>query len=165
MSTEDRKINLLMVDDEEEFLNSLAERLETRDFEVTTATEGAKAVAAAAEGLFDVAIIDLNMPGMDGMALLKILKEKHKFLEVIILTGFGKVASYKEATELGAFSYLEKPFDMDQLLEELKNAYQTRLKRKFEQDQKRQEELAALSLGSSPLGILRALKQMDDDQK
>ena len=165
MSTDDRKINLLMVDDEEDFLNSLAERLETRDFEVTTATEGPKAISAAEKGLFDVAILDLNLPGMDGMEILKILKKNHKFLEVIILTGFGKVATYKEATELGAFSYLEKPFDMDQLLEELKNAYHSRLKKKFDQDKKRQEKLADLSMGSSPLGILKAMMQMDDDQK
>ncbi|MCG8618700.1 MAG: response regulator [Desulfobacterales bacterium] len=165
MGNENKKINLLMVDDEEEFLNSLSERLETRDFTVTTATQGEGAIEAAKKGGFDVAILDLNMPGMDGMELLKILKENHKFLEVIILTGFGKVESYKEATKLGAFSYLEKPFDMDQLLEELKNAYHTRLKKKFEHDKKRQEELDVLAMGSSPLAILKSLMDMDDDEK
>ena len=90
MGNEDKKINLLMVDDEQDFLDSLAERLETRDFTVTTATEGESAINAANKGGFDVAILDLNLPGMDGMEILKILKSKHKFLEVIILTGHGK---------------------------------------------------------------------------
>ena len=165
MGNENKKINLLMVDDEEEFLNSLAERLEARDFIVTTATEGETAIDAAKKGGFDVAILDLNLPGMDGIEILKILKANHKFLEVIILTGHGRVDTYKEATKLGAFSYLEKPFDMDELLEELKNAYHTRLKRKFEHDKKRQEELDILAMGSSPLGILRSLMEMDDDEK
>lgn len=165
MGNENKKINLLMVDDEEDFLNSLAERLQTRDFDVTTATEGPAAIDAAKKGGFDVAILDLNLPGMDGIEILKILKENHKFLEVIILTGFGRVDSYKEATKLGAYSYLEKPFDMEKLLEELKNAYHTRLKKKFEHDKKRQEELDVLAMGASPMAILKSLMDMDDDEK
>ena len=164
MGNENKKINLLMVDDEEDFLNSLAERLETRDFNVTTATEGPNAIEAAEKGGFDVAILDLNMPGMDGIELLKILKGNHKFLAVIILTGYGKVDSYKEATKLGAFEYLEKPFDLDKLLEEIKNAYHTRLKKKFQHDAKRQEELYMLSMGD-PLTILKSLMEMDDNEK
>ena len=165
MVSENKKINLLMVDDEVDFLSSLAERLETRDFNVTTATEGEKAIEAAKKGGFDVAILDLRLPGMDGIEILKILKANHKFLEVIILTGYGKIDSYKEATKLGAFSYLEKPFDMDKLLEELKEAYHTRLKKKFEHDKKRQEEMDVLAMGSSPLAILKSLMEMDDDEK
>lgn len=165
MSSEDRKINLLMVDDEKEFLDSLSERLETRDFQVTTATEGPKAIEAAQNGLFDVAILDLNLPGMDGIEILQILKQNHKFLEVIILTGYGKVDTYKEATKLGAFNYLEKPFDFDKLIEEIKEAYHARLKKKFEHDKKRQEELDILSMGASPLAILKSLMEMDDDEK
>ena len=165
MGNDNKKINLLMVDDEVDFLNSLAERLETRDFMVTTATDGPTAIEAAGKGGFDVAILDLKLPGMDGMEILSILKENHRFLEVIILTGFGKIESYKEATKLGAYSYLEKPFDMDQLLEELKNAYHTRLKKKFEHDKKRQEELDILSMGADPMAILKSLMEMDDDEK
>lgn len=101
---------------------------------------------------------------MDGIELLKILKENHKFLEVIILTGYGKVDSYKEATKLGAFDYLEKPFDIDKLLEELKDAYRARLKKKFKNDKKRQAKMDLPSMGS-PLAILNALKRMDDDEK
>jgi DNA-binding NtrC family response regulator len=70
-----------------------------------------------------------------------------------------------EATKLGAYSYLEKPYDFEKLLEVLKNAYETRLRKKFEHDKKRMEELEMLSMGSSPLGILRSLRQLDDDKK
>lgn len=165
MAENGKKINLLMVDDEENFLHPLAKRLETRNFNVTTATEGSKAIEAAKKGRFDVALLDLKLPGMDGMEILKILKGNHKFLEVIILTGFGKIASYKEAKKLGAFSYLEKPFDLDALLETLKDAYHARLKKKFNHDKKRQEALNILSMGSSPLAILKSLMKMDDDEK
>lgn len=164
MADQEKKINLLMADDEEEFLSALATRLETRGLDVTTATDGPAAIKAAKKGGFDVALLDLRMPGMDGIELLKILKENHKFLEVIILTGYGKIDSYKEATKLGAFNYLEKPFDIDKLLEELKDAYSARLKKKFKHDKKRQEEMDLLSMGS-PLAILNALKSMDDDEK
>ena len=106
MSDKEKKIKILIVDDEEDFLNSIAERLGMRDFDVTTATEGKTAVKAAKKGKFDVAILDMKMPGMDGMELLQILKKKHKFLEVIILTGHGAIDSAVEATKLGATLWL-----------------------------------------------------------
>ena len=165
MPEEKKQINLLMVDDEEEFLNSIAERLGLRDFDITTASEGSLAIKLAKKGKFDVAILDLKMPGMDGMELLQVLKKKHKFLEVIILTGHGAIDSAVEATKLGAYSYLEKPVDFEKLLEELKNAYEARLKKKFEHDKKRMEEIEMLSMGSSPMGILKSLMHMDDDEK
>ena len=165
MSNNEKKINLLIVDDEEDFLKSIAERLGMRDFDVTTATEGKIAIKAAKKGKFDVAILDMKMPGMDGMELLQILKKKHKFLEVIILTGHGAIDSAVEATKLGAYSYLEKPYDFENLLEVLKKAYEARLRKKFEHDKKRMEELEMLSMGSSPMGILKSLMHMDDDEK
>jgi DNA-binding NtrC family response regulator len=165
MADEEKKIKLLIVDDEEDFLNSIAERLGMRDFEVTTAAEGKLAIKVAKKGKFDVAILDMKMPGMDGMELLQILKEKHKFSEVVILTGHGAIDSAVEATKLGAFSYLEKPYDFEKLLQVLKKAYEARLRKKFEHDKKRMEEIEMLSMGSSPMGILRSLMHMDDDEK
>jgi two-component system NtrC family response regulator len=165
MSDEKKQIKLLIVDDEEKFLSATAERLGLRDFDVTTATEGSQAIKAAKKGKFDVAILDLRMPGMDGMELLQILKKKHKFLEVIILTGYASVDSAVEATKLGAFSYLEKPYNFEKLLEVLKEAYETRLRKKFEHDKKRTEKIEFLAMGSSPMGILRSLRRIDDDEK
>jgi DNA-binding NtrC family response regulator len=165
MSDEKKQIKLLIVDDEEKFLSATAERLGLRDFDVTTATEGSQAIKAAKKGKFDVAILDLRMPGMDGMELLQILKKKHKFLELIILTGYASVDSAVEATKLGAFSYLEKPYNFEKLLEVLKEAYETRLRKKFEHDKKRTKKIELLSMGSSPMGILRSLRRLDDDEK
>jgi DNA-binding NtrC family response regulator len=165
MSDEKKQIKLLIVDDEEKFLSTTAKRLGLRDFDVTTATEGNQAIRAAKKGKFDVAILDLRMPGMDGMELLQILKKKHKFLELIILTGYASVDSAVEATKLGAFSYLEKPYNFEKLLEVLKEAYETRLRKKFEHDKKRTEKIEFLAMGSSPMGILRSLRRIDDDEK
>jgi len=161
----ENKIKLLIVDDELKFLESVAQRLELRDFDVTKAKSGAEAIAAANTGKFDLALLDLKMPGMDGTQVLEILKKEHKYLEVIILTGHGSVDSAVECTKLGAFSYLPKPYELDALLEKLKEAFQERLRKKFEQDQARMEKIAKLATGSSPLGILRELRKLDDDEK
>jgi two-component system NtrC family response regulator len=160
-----RKIKLLLVDDEEDFLNSLARRLGRRDFDIATATEGHRAIKIARKETFDLAILDMKMPGMDGMELLQILKKKHRFLEIIILTGYGGIDSAVEATKLGAFSYLEKPCDFEKLLDVLGKAYQARLKKKFEHHKKRTEEIEMLSMGSSPMAILRSLITLDNDEK
>jgi DNA-binding NtrC family response regulator len=164
MSNE-KPIKLLLVDDEADFVKSLAERLSLRDFEVATASDGKKAIKAAKKGHFDLAILDLRMPGMDGTEVLKILKDKHKWLEVVMLTGHGSVDSAVEAGKLGAFGYLEKPYDFDNLVNVLKDAYTARLKKKFEHDKKRMEDIEFLSMGASPLSILTSLRRLDDEEK
>jgi DNA-binding NtrC family response regulator len=163
--SEEKSIKLLLVDDEVDFLKSLSERLSLRDFEVTTASDGKQAIKAAKKGHFDVAILDLRMPGMDGTEVLKVLKDKHKWLEVVMLTGHGSVDSAVEAGKLGAFGYLEKPYEFDNLVGMLKDAYTARLKKKFEHDKKRMEDIEFLSMGSSPMSILASLRRLDDEEK
>jgi DNA-binding NtrC family response regulator len=163
--SDEKKIKLMLVDDEEDFLDSLARRLGKRDFDISTATEGKQAISLAKKEKFDVAILDMKMPGMDGMELLGILKKKHKYLEILILTGYGGVDSAVEATKLGAYAYLEKPYEFEKLIETIKNAFEARLKKKFQHDKNRMEELQMLSMRSSPLGILRSLMTLDDDRK
>ncbi|MGA6924447.1 MAG: response regulator, partial [Desulfosarcina sp.] len=124
-----------------------------------------EAVEAANRGGFDVAVLDLQMPGTDGAQLLKILKKNHQFIEVIMLTGHATVDSAVECTKLGAFKYLEKPCDSDKLVEALKEAYQARLQKKFESNLKRMDAIQKLSLHQSPLGLLKALARLDDDRK
>ena len=165
VSHDNKKIKLLIVDDDEKFLKTISERLGLKDFDVTATTDGEKAIKTAKKGKFDVAILDLKMPGMDGTELLKVLKKKHKYLEVIMLTGFGSIDSAVECTKLGAFGYVEKPYSFEKLLEMLKEAYETRLRKKFEHDKKRMDEIEILSMGSSPMGILRSLIRVDDDEK
>ncbi len=165
MPAESKKIKLLIVDDEVDFLQVIAERLGSRDFDVITATNGKDAIKEARRSKFDLALIDLRMPEMDGKEVLQILKKKHKFLEVIIITGHDSLESAIECTKLGAFNYLPKPYDLDRLLDILKQAYETRLRKKFEYNKKRKEEIEILAAGSSPMGILRALLRIDDDEK
>jgi len=161
----DEKIKLLIVDDEVNFLNSIAQRLEMRDFDVTKAINGNEAIQAVNRDKFDIALLDLKMPGMDGKQVLEILKREHKYIEVIILTGHGSLESAVECTKLGAFGYLPKPYELDKLLDILKDAYETRMKKKFEMDSERLEQLMKIATGSSALGILREMRKLDDEIK
>jgi two-component system NtrC family response regulator len=159
------KIKLLIVDDEVKFLDSIAQRLVLRDFDVTKATNGQEAIEATRHEKYDLALLDLKMPGIDGRQVLEILKKEHKFLEVIILTGHGSVDSAVECTKLGAFDYLPKPYELENLLEVLKKAYQARLQKKFERDESRMQKIQQLATGSSALGILREMRKLDDEEK
>lgn len=159
------KIKLLIVDDEVQFLNALAQRLEIRGFHVTKATNGAEALQAARSDKFDLALLDLKMPGLDGKEVLQLLKKEHKHLEVIILTGHGSLDSAAECTKLGAFGYLPKPYELENLIKVLKEAYEERLKKKFQLDQGKMEEIIKIATGDSPLGIMRRLRELDDDIK
>jgi len=161
----EQKIKLLIVDDEEQFLDSIAQRLEMRGFDVTKAANGQQALDAAERDKFDLALLDLKMPGIDGKQVLERLKAKHNFLEVIILTGHGSIDSAVECTRLGAFDYLPKPYELDNLLDVLKRAYETRLHKKFQRDQERLDRIAKMATGASALAILRELSKLDDEEK
>ncbi|MFC1849331.1 response regulator [candidate division CSSED10-310 bacterium] len=160
MST--NKINLLIVDDEEQFLRSMTKRLEVRGFNVIAVNRGQKAIEAARKQPLDIALVDLKMPGMDGEETLKILKTKHQWLEVVILTGHGSIKSAVKCTRDGAYSYLQKPCELDELLEVLTEAYKKKLMNKMAIEQKRMDEIIDMAYYESPLGILRKLKELDD---
>ena len=113
----------------------------------------------------DVTFLDVKMPGMDGGELLRNLLERHRHLEAIILTGHGSLESAVELTKLGAFSYLPKPYELEKLIEVLKEAYQARLEKKFASDQARLKEIMEMAEAESPLGILRKLRELDDKRK
>lgn len=159
------KIKLLIVDDEVKFLNSIAKRLEMRDFDVTKATNGHDALKIAGEQKFDLVLLDLKMPGLNGKQVLEILKKEHKFLEVIILTGHGSVDSAVECTRLGAFDYLPKPYELEDLLLKLQKAYEARLQKKFQANEEHLKKISQLAMGGSALEILRNLRRLDDEQK
>jgi DNA-binding NtrC family response regulator len=165
MSSGQRRIQLLIVDDEEKFLESIAKRLRLKDFDVETATNGKDALKVSKRGKFDVAILDLRMPDMDGSEVLKVLKKKHKYLEAVMLTGHATIDSAVECTKLGAFDYLEKPYDFDKLVDVLQRAYKARLIKKFQHDKQKRDQLDMLAMGSSPMAILKSLVSIDDDEK
>jgi len=117
---------VLLVDDEEEFLNTLTKRLEMRGLKVTGATRGEEAVKIADKENFDAIVVDLAMPGMDGLETLKRIKESHPDAEIIMLSGQGTVKTSIEAMKLGAEDFLEKPVDIQELLtkiDEMKNKH------------------------------------------
>lgn len=160
-----QEIKLLIVDDEIKFLDSIAKRLEMRGLDVTKATSGDEAIKLARTNKFDLALLDLKMPGLDGVEVLEILKKEHKYIEVIILTGHGSIDSAVECTRLGAFGYLPKPYELDNLLQVLKDAYEARMKKKFEMDEVKMEKIMELARGNSPLAILREMSKIDDEIK
>jgi len=155
------KIKLLVVDDEVRFLTTLTQRLSLRDFAVTPVTSGPEALDRAAEQEFDLALVDLKMPGMSGEEVLQRLKEDHPFIEVVILTGHGSIDSAVTCTQAGSYSYLQKPCETNELLEVLKEAYKRRLQRLLAHDQEKMNELQRVVVGESPLAILKRLKELD----
>ena len=159
---DDDKINLLIVDDENRFLVSMAKRLEPRGFNVLAVDRGEKALDAARKTPIDIALVDLKMPGMGGEETLAALKKEHVWMEVVILTGHGSIDSAVECTRGGAYSYLQKPCDFEELLSVLAEAYKIRMMNKMKLEKERMDEILGVALsGGSPLRILRRLKELD----
>ena len=155
------KIKILIVDDEERFLQALAKRLQLRDFDVAAFSNGQAAVAAARKEEFELVILDLKMPGMTGEQVLEILKKEHPLTEVVILTGHGSIPSAVQCTISGSYNYLQKPCETEELLDVLRSAYQRRVQRKLQIDPEEMENRLSVATGESPLGILRRLKNME----
>ncbi len=118
---------VLLVDDEIEFIEILSQRLETRGLKVIAATSGEQALVMTDDQNFDVAVIDFAMPGINGIETLKKIKEKRPDIEVIMLTGQGTIQSGIEAMKHGALDYLEKPVDLNVLMEKIRLAKQQRM--------------------------------------
>ena len=159
------KIRLLIVDDEERFLKTLSQRLALRDFEVKPVTSGQEAIDAARDQPFDLALVDLRMPGMDGEQVLEHLKRDHPFLEVVILTGHGSIDSAVRCTSAGSYSFLQKPCRTEELLDVLREAYQKRVQRLLALKDHEIAEIVGTADGESPLGILRKLKELEEKRR
>jgi len=122
-----KDFKLLLVDDEEEFVQALAERLKMRDLESDTVYDGDQAIHYVEDKEPDVMVLDLKMPGIDGIEVLKNVRKTYPNIQVIILTGHGTEKDEERARELGAFDYLEKPVDVDKLVDRIKKAYRNKL--------------------------------------
>jgi DNA-binding NtrC family response regulator len=119
--------SVLLVDDEEQFLRVLSERLANRGLQVDSVTSGEEAVAQVENKNFDAVVLDLAMPGINGIETMKRIKEKRPDLEIIILTGHATVKVGIEAMKLGAEDFLEKPVDLNVLLERIREAKHKRM--------------------------------------
>jgi DNA-binding NtrC family response regulator len=133
--TEDhpKPIRLLLADDEEDLVTFLAHRLRKRGVDVTMALSGSEAVSAATEMTFDVAVVDLKMPDMDGIQVMERLREMQPFVETLMLTGHGSHDSAWEAGRLQAYRYLLKPYEFDDLHELIVQAAEHRRRRMREE--------------------------------
>lgn len=120
--SEEIQANVLLVDDEEQFLNVFAERLKTRGLKIDTAASGEEAVTKSRGKELDAIILDLAMPGMGGLETLRKLREENPDLQVIILTGHGSVESGVEAMKEGAFDFMEKPVDITKIMAKIGEA-------------------------------------------
>ena len=115
-------MTLLLVDDEERFLSTSKILLEKRGINTLTATNGLDALNVLDERRVDVVILDVKMPGMDGVQALREVKRRHPLIEVIMLTGHASVESAVEGLKLGAFDYVMKPCDVPDLVEKARQA-------------------------------------------
>jgi DNA-binding NtrC family response regulator len=115
--------NVLFVDDEMEFLETLLKRMKKRDLEASGVKSGEQALEFLAQNRVDVVVLDVKMPGMDGIQALKEIKKLHPLIEVVMLTGHASVEVAIQGMELGAFDYLMKPVDIDDLLYKVQDAY------------------------------------------
>jgi DNA-binding NtrC family response regulator len=119
------QIKLLLVDDEKGFTDIIAKRMSKRDIDVTKAYSGVEALQAMRKANFDVAVLDLKMEDMDGIEILKIFKKMDPDLAVIMLTGHGSEAAAKDGIKFGAFDYLTKPCDLEELIKKIQEAVQS----------------------------------------
>jgi DNA-binding response OmpR family regulator len=122
-----KNMKVLLVDDEEEFVKALAERLKMRDLRSDTVLDGEEALSFVEDQEPDVMVLDLKMPGIDGMEVLRQVRKAYPNIQVIILTGHGTEEHEEEAKRLGAFDYLEKPVNLDVLVKKLKAAYRRKM--------------------------------------
>ena len=136
---------ILIVDDEEDFAGALAERLTIREYDVHTSFTGQDALAKVKEHNYDIVILDVKMPGTNGIDVLKEIKNIKPLTEVIMLTGNATVETAIEGMKLGAYDYLMKPCETDDLTEKINNAY-----RKKNEHEERIREARIKEIISSP---------------
>jgi len=121
------KFKVMVVDDELDFLETIIKRLKARKIEVTGAESGQKALELLAGQDCDVIVLDVKMPGMDGIETWREIKKRKPLTEVIMLTGHASVESGIQGMQLGAFDYVMKPVALDELLEKMRQAYERKL--------------------------------------
>ncbi|HDG98650.1 MAG TPA: response regulator [Desulfobacterales bacterium] len=145
-----KEMKMMLVDDEERFLSTTKKLLERKEIDVLTATSGPEALEILREHNVHVVILDVKMPGMDGIATLKQIKRQYPMVEVIMLTGHATAESAVEGLKSGAADYLMKPTDIDELLQKAREAYEKR--------QRLEEKIRVLqmrTLSGSPRDIIR----------
>lgn len=127
-----KDFKVLVVDDEKDFLEMTIKRMQKKNIRCEGVESGEEAIEKIKSGKFDVVLLDVKMPGMDGVETLREIKQIKPLTEVVMLTGHASVESGIDGMKLGAFDYLMKPIELDLLLEKLSDAYE----KKFIQEEK-----------------------------
>jgi len=115
---------ILLVDDEAVFANNMSKLLTRRGYQVTAVNSGDEALRALMDTPFDVMVLDLKMPGMDGIATMHEMKKLGLFTEVLILTGHGSIDTALEAIQIGAYDYVTKPCEIAELVSKIEAAFE-----------------------------------------
>ena len=123
------KIKILLVDDEEDFVKTISQRMQRRGQESDIALNGEQALSRIEQEVPDVVLLDLKMPGIDGMEVLRRIKKAYPEVQVIIMTGHGSEKIETEARTLGAFEYLQKPTKIDTIMNKMKLAFKEKTER------------------------------------
>lgn len=156
------RIQLLFVDDEEDFVLYMTKRLKLHDFEVHAFTNPVEALEKAKDHRYDVGLLDLMMPEMDGEELLNRLKERDPGMEIIILTGHGSIESAFRTAQRGVYEYLLKPCDFDALVSSINKAYAKRIKALGGKKAADVDKLMEQADKMKPLDLLKRLKRIHD---
>lgn len=119
-------IRVLLVDDEKEFIDALAQRLEIRGFEVKTAYSGLEAIKIVPDLDFDVVVLDIKMPGMEGLEVLGKIKNIKPGVEVVMLTAHGSLEEAMQAMKKDAHDFIMKPAAIDVIIEKINTAYEVK---------------------------------------
>ena len=122
-----KEFKVLMVDDEEDFVTTLSERMKLREVDSEVALDGEQALQRVEDDIPDVMVLDLKMPGIDGLEVLRRVRKAYPQIPVVILTGHGSEKDEAEARRLGAFDYLQKPVDIEKLIKTLRKAYKSKV--------------------------------------
>ena len=156
--SEGKDIRVLLIDDEQTLLEYLSKRLLREGFTVKVTFSGEEALQAAADENFDVAVVDLKMPGIDGVETQKRLKEIQPFLQCIVLTGYGSIDTALASGQHDAFQYLLKPIDYSALLQGIKDAYHRKLSLQQEKFDEEVKDIQGSGLGAK--GIKKAINKL-----
>jgi DNA-binding NtrC family response regulator len=151
-------IKILLIDDEQTLLEYLSKRLLREGFTVKATFSGEEALEVAANDFFDVAVVDLKMPGIDGVETQKRLKEIQPLIQCIVLTGHGSIDTALESGQQDAYKYLLKPIDYENLVETIKEAYKKKEEVQAVKFKEQVEEIYRSGMGAK--GIKKAIKEL-----
>ncbi|MFH1480415.1 MAG: response regulator [Pseudomonadota bacterium] len=151
-------IRVLLVDDEETLIEYMSKRLLRQGFTVKAAFSGEQAIQTSKEEHFDVAVVDLKMPGIDGVETQQQLRDIQPFLQCIVLTGHGSIDSALKSGKEDAFLYLLKPVDYDSLVVGIKDAYEKKIQLQTEKFREKMEQIYRSGMGAK--GIRKAIEEL-----